>query len=312
MNAPILGKITQSGVYDLPFQEYLGQPCDALSMGSSDAQLLTIEEKTPAHLVASWNEPEKVSKVADIGSVAHELLLQPNCANRRIVVVKADNFKKKATQELRDAILNEGNIPILGKDFDTSRRIVDAVMSHPVAAALLRNGEAERSWFWKDPKTGLYKKCRPDFFTAARILIDIKTVGSAAPTFLKRRVQDGGWFMQAPWYCEVIERVDGKPAAGYCWIIAEQEPPHAVVVRKPPEVALIHGDRLNKQAWSIFTRCVERNEWPAYGDEIEDLGLPDFAYYRLEEDAIREDDARKLRGMEAVRLAEETGGHVFG
>jgi hypothetical protein len=288
-------KITKTGVYDLPMADYHSQCTDTLVMGSSDAVLLA--NSTPAHLRASWDEEDESSKQADMGKIAHALLLEPFLSNSSIVVIEADDWRKKATQELRDDARASGKTPILSRDYDRAHKIVRAVMANSVAAELLREGQAEKSWFAKDEKTGLYKKCRPDFFNTDRIIIDIKTVASASPEFLKRRVYDGGWFQQAPWYCEVVELVERAPAKGYCWIIVEQEPPYAVVIRKPLDNVLMHGHRLNQQAFALFARCAASDYWPAYGDEVEELGLPDFAYYRLEESAVRED----ARGMDAAR-----------
>lgn len=297
-------KITASGKYDLTMEEYHGQPTDTLSMSSSDAILLN--ELSPAHLQASWMEENDNSKAADRGTIIHSLVLEPHRTEKAIVVVKADDWRSGAARNLRDSAREAGKTPILEKDLAQAYAAVEAVMDHPVAAALLKEGEAERSWFAKDKATGFYKKARPDFFNTGRVIIDLKTVAKASPEFLQRRVWDGGWYMQAPWYCDVVERVDGAPAAGYCWICVEQEPPHAVVVRKPPYAALMHGHRLNEQAFALFAKCAAANDWPAYGNEIEELGLPDFAYYRLEESALRTEG----RGMEAVKLAREVGGHV--
>lgn len=300
-----MSKITQSGRYDLTMDEYHGQPADTLSMSSSDAILLN--GATPAHLRAAWLEENDNSKASDLGTIIHSLILEPHRTEKAVVVVRANDWRTKAAQEMREGARVLGKTPILEHELGAAHDAVQAVMDHHVAAELLREGDAEQSWFAKDKATGLYLKCRPDFFTKSRIIIDIKTVASASPEFLMRRVYDGGWFQQAPWYCDVVERVDRLPAEGYCWICVEQKPPHAVVVRKPPYAALMHGHRLNQQAFATFAKCAAENNWPAYSEEIEELGLPDFAYYRLEESALRSEG----RGMEAVKLAREIGANPF-
>lgn len=298
--------VTKSGVYDLTMDEYHGQPCDKLCMGSSDAVLLT--NSTPAHLRASWTEEDDDNKASDLGTIIHTLILEPHRAEKQLVIVNADNWRSKAAQEQRDEARMRGRTPILEKDLDGARNAVQCVMDHPVAAALLAEGAAEKSWFARDEATGLYKKCRPDFFTSQRIIVDVKSVASCAPDFLQRRVYDGGWFQRAPWYCDVVERVDGAPAKGYCWICVEQKAPHAVVVRKPPDTILMHGHRLNQEAFALFAKCVATNSWPAYGNDIEDLTLPSFALYRLEETAV----AAEAKGMEAVTYSRQTGASPFG
>lgn len=303
-------KITATGVYDLTMPEYLGQPADALSISSSDAGIL--EESTPAHLRAAWAERESEgtdSKEADLGTVIHTLILEPHRKDKALVVVDAKDWRTKAAQEAREAAKAEGRIAILPAVLAQAEGAVAAVMAHPVAAHLLAKGRAEQSWFAKDKETGLYRKARTDFYNAQRIIVDIKTVGSAAPDFLQRRVFEGGWFQQAPWHCDVVERVEGSPAAGYCWLIVEQKPPHCVVVRRPPDTVLMHGHRVNQRAFAVFARCAKTGQWPGWSDTIEDLTLPSYALFRLEEDGVVNENKT---GFEALAWARETGGHVYG
>lgn len=298
--------VTKTGVYDLAMSDYHGQPADALCMGSSDA--VTLTNSTPAHLQASWHEEGDDSKASDLGTIIHTLILEPHRAAKQLAVIVADDWRTKVAREQRDDARARGCTPILEKDLDGAHAAVQCVMDHPIAATLLAKGDAEKSWFAKDEATGLYRKCRPDFFTESRIIVDVKSVASCAPEFLQRRVYDGGWFQQAPWYCDVVERVSGAPAKGYCWICVEQKPPHAVVVRRPPDTVLMHGHRLNQEAFALFARCVATGEWPAYGEEIEDLSLPSFAMFKLEEAAV----ASEAKGMEAVTYSRQTGANPFG
>lgn len=296
--------IKASGIYDITMAEYRSQTAaDAMSMASSDAVLLT--ESTPAHLKASWAEDaeDDSGKAADFGTVIHTLLLEPHREHAAVVVVDADDWRKKDAQEARKAAIAAGQIALLTKDFERAQAAVQAVQRHPIAAELLKEGKAETSWFAKDKATGLYRKARPDFYNSKRVLVDIKSVASAHPDFLQRRVYDGGWFQQAPWHCHVAEMVEGEPVRGYCWLIVEQKPPHAVVIRKPSDTVLMHGDRLNKMAFDTFAKCVKANDWPAWGNDVEDLSLPTYAFYRLED----EKENKPTRGYEALAWAEKTG-----
>jgi hypothetical protein len=287
--------------------EYRGQPADAISMASSDAMTLT--DSTPAHLQAKWADDSDDSKEADLGTIIHTLILEPHRKEASIAIIDAADWKTKAAQTARDDARAAGLTPILPKHLKQAEGAVAAVAAHPVAAQLLSKGAAEQSWFAKDKATGLYLKARTDFFTTDRIILDLKSVASAAPDFLQRRVYDGGWFQQSPWYCDVVERVDGSPAKGYAWIIVEQKPPHSVVVRMPTNTMLAHGHRLNQRAFATFAQCVKRNEWPSYSQTVEELGLPSFALFRLEEDD--QESGGVKRGLEALAWHEQTGAHPF-
>lgn len=295
--------ITASGVYPLTMEAYRGQPADGMSLSASDAILLG--NYTPAHLKASWAEEneDKGSKESDFGTLIHTMILEPHLAGQAVVVVNADDWRKKDAQEARNAAREAGKIAVLAKDYERAVLAVEAVGRHPLAAELLADGKAEQSWFAKDKDTGLYRKARPDFYTTSRVLVDIKTVASAHPDFLQRRAYDGGWFQQAPFHCDVVERVERAPARGYCWLIVEQKPPHSVVIRRPDDNILAHGDRLNKAAWATFCRCAKTDQWPSWGEDLQDLSLPTYAMYRLEDE--KENQPRK--GLEALAWAEQTG-----
>lgn len=259
------------------------------------------------HLRASWDEPEERNRKVTLGVAAHILALEPARAHTAIAIVKADDWRTKAAKDAADRAMNEGKTPLLEKDFERAGRVVEALRAHPVAGPLLARGSVEQSYFARDLATGVWIKARPDLFTPDEALIDVKTVGSAHPDFIKRRIFDGGWYQQAPFHCDVVTRVLGHQPSDYLWVIVEQEPPHAVIVRRPDAGALAAGQRKNEEALRLFARCVKTGSWPGYPDAIEEIGLPDYAHYRLEEEALA-----PARGMEAARLGVELNVNPFG
>jgi hypothetical protein len=82
--------ISKSGVYELSMAEYRGQPADAMSIASSDAQILN--ESTPAHLKAAWADESDDSKEADIGTIIHTLILEPHREDTAIAVIDANRL----------------------------------------------------------------------------------------------------------------------------------------------------------------------------------------------------------------------------
>ena len=51
---------------------------------------------------------------------------------------------------------------------------------------LFIGGKAERTYIWRDPRTGALCKCRPDY-TRPNLLIDYKTTTSANPRTFRAR-----------------------------------------------------------------------------------------------------------------------------
>lgn len=300
--------ITKAGIYDLPMEVYHSQCCDGPSLSSSEARILTL--KTPAHLQASRLEPYERSRKADLGTAIHALVLEPFHAESNIVVIKADSFRTGDAKDQAARAMNANKTPLLVKDYEIAKRAADKLLLHPVMKSLLKEGDAEKSWFAKDRQTGIWVKARPDFVSASGVMVDIKTVGDCTEEFIQRRMYEGGWFQQAPWHAHVYERVKGQPIADYLWVCIEQELPNAIRIVRPVEPALIHGARLNDRALRLYAECARANVWPDYERNVQTMGLLDWAYSKLEFDAEREDRDGDT-AMKAVRLAAQTNAHVF-
>lgn len=280
-------KITANGVYDLPMRLYRGQPADALSLSASDA--IKLMESTPLHLRQSWLEPEKRDHRANMGTAIHCLLLEPLRKGAAIKVIEAPDFKTKAAREAADEALDAGMVPLLVETFERAMTAVDAVRSHQGAAELLDSGIPEQCYFAKH-QSGVYVKARPDLVNGAGIIVDIKSVGDANPEFIRRRIYDGSWYTQSVFHCDVYERVTGRQPADYLWICVEQKPPHAVAVYRPSRDAMVAGARKNAAAIETFAECARTGVWPGYPTGVRELGLPDFAHYKLEEEALNGDE----------------------
>jgi PDDEXK-like domain of unknown function (DUF3799) len=279
--------ITQSGIYDLPMRIYRGQPADALSLSASDA--ICLSESTPMHLRQSWiDEPERDRK-ANMGTAIHTLALEPLRKHTAIRIIDAPDFRTKAAQEAAAEALADDIMPLLRHTFDDANNAVDAIRSHPDAAPLLDGGIAEQCYFDKHP-LGVWLKARPDLVNGAGIIVDLKSVGSAEPEFIRRRIFAGGWFMQSSFHCDVYTRATKREPLDYVWICVEQKPPHAVAVYRPSRDAMAAGARKNAAAIATFAECARTGVWPGYPTGIRELGLPDFAHYRLAEEELAEGD----------------------
>lgn len=305
MTEPI---VTKPGRYELPMDVYHGQPAADWSFSASDAMIVAgLEPLTPAHVKAAWDAPRERARKADLGTAIHALVLEPLRAAAQVVVIDAADYKKPANAALADQALAAGKTPLLVADYEKAQAIADRVLNHKRLSILFATGAAEQSCFARDEAHGIWVKCRPDWFTVNRIVIDLKTVGSTGDRFLRNRITDGGWFMQAPWYCDVIERIDREPPEDFFWVCIEQDAPHAIRIIRPPDDTMAAGGRENEKARAIFAACARTNTWPAYPDAVESLGLTDFAHFRLEEDALT-----AAPGMEAAQIAAATGANPFG
>jgi len=297
--------ISAPGIYDLPMDVYHSQCCDGPSISSSE--IITLTNKSPAHLIADREAERESARKPDMGTAIHALVLEPFQAESRIAVLDFKDYRTDAAKLARDRAVNEGKTPLLTADYKLAKAAAERVLNHPVVSKILVDGVAERSFFAKDASTGIWVKARPDLVTKSGAIIDLKSVGDAGYDFIQRRIFDGGWFQQAPWHSHVVERVLGQPIRDFLWVCVEQDAPHAIRVVRPVETALVHGARLNANALKLFAECVRNNDFPDYALGVEDMGLADYAYFKLEAAGAREENA----AMAAVPLAARHNANVF-
>lgn len=157
----------------------------------------------------------------------------------------------------------------------------DAVMAHPAASKLLRMpGEAERSYYAIDPKTGMLLRCRPDYDTDAGILVDLKSTDDASPEGFARSIAKWRYHVQDPFYVDTCNLaidqagLDMRKKRMMVFIAVEKKPPYAVGVYKLDAESVEIGRLEYRSDVDKLAHAIETNEWPAYGDDVQPITLP--------------------------------------
>ena len=285
-----MNKVTKAGVYDLTSEEYHGDPCDSLSLGSTGAR--TLARDCPA---AFKYAPVEFKEEFDIGNAAHLLVLQPEEFERRIGRVPFEDYRKRDAQEARDDIRAAGRIPLLPKQVADVAAMRNAIFADPVASLAFRNGEPEKSMFWRDPEYGFWCKTRPDWLPAhRRYLVDVKTSTSADPEEFQKALVNFGYSQQAAWYTDGVEAVTGDKPERFAFVVICKKPPYLVTTCWLDDEAIAWGRILNRYARGVFAWCLERGEWPSYRPEI--TGPPSAFTVSLPEWAKRDLERRHQAG----------------
>lgn len=105
-------------IHDLSMPEYLA--IDALSSGAAFRAVT----QSPLHARHYQLAPSDNSKVADIGSIAHQILLE-GCEDC-VVLVDADSWRTKDAQTARDDARAVGKSPILAHQIHDIRAMVES------------------------------------------------------------------------------------------------------------------------------------------------------------------------------------------
>lgn len=274
---PIAGACVVDG---MPDDVYHADPVPEGSLSVSGAKLLL---DCPARYTAA----RAPKKAFDVGHAAHAKILGEGMgvavipdeilgANGAASTAKAKAFIAEARAS--------GLVPIKSDEAARIDGMAEAILRHPLAARLLRDGQSEQSMFWRDPQTRVMLRGRVDWLTVSPAgrptIVDYKTSArSAAPAAFARYAWDFHYEMQDAWYRE------GALASGltdsdtaFVFIVQETAAPYLLTVLELDDDARQVGAELNARARRIYLDCRTGDEWPGYAPTIHRVGLPGYAY----------------------------------
>lgn len=266
------GEMMEPGIHDLPLADYLADPCPEPSFTSSAAA--AIIARSPLH---AWHEHPKLNpgheqqptRQMDIGSAAHAVFLEAD--ESRIVSVGASDYRTKATQGLRDEAHAAGKIPLLEKDYDRLKYIVEASRRALVGCdAFGLAMEPERSLLWQEG--GKYWcRARPDLMSTQEfgVLVNYKTTSTNAEpsAFARGRLVQGGYHLQAYHHLRGYEELSRQEGARYIWVVQEIQPPYGCSLIEMPNWLRALAESQWSHAFSIWVECLHSGEWPGYPAE---------------------------------------------
>jgi hypothetical protein len=67
-------------------------------------------------------------------------------------------------------------------------------------------------------------------------------------------------------------------------IAVEKEPPYAVALYRIDEDSILRGANQLKQLKALYAECLKTNTWPAYGDKVRDISLPEWSAKRIDQE----------------------------
>ena len=264
--------VSEPGIYDLDEASYHGDPCApelGRSLSASGAKLL-LPPSAPAEFKYRRDAGPEVKDEYDFGHVAHKLVLGKG---DEVTVIEAKDWRSKEAREAKRAARDKGRIPILAKEHAKAEEMAAKVAEHPLASAILSEGEAEKSLFWVDAASGVTLRARVDWLRPNAI-VDYKTTAkSSAPDVFAKNAADFGYHRQAAWYSDGVKALTGKELP-FIFIVQSKAPPHLVSVVQygPDDLETARAE--NARAIEIYAQCESSGEWPGYPAEIETISLP--------------------------------------
>jgi hypothetical protein len=261
--------------FNIPASDYHQAP------GVSNSMLKQLS-RSPAHLVEYLAHPPEQTPAMLMGSILHQMVLEPELPEFWRVKPSGMDGRSKAGREWMES---GGSAPVVSwDDYQRIRGMVSSVSSHNTAQLALGMGNAEVSVFTRFDLGGVVdRKCRIDFVNDAGSLIDIKTTEDARPEAFARTAWNLKYHMQAAYYldCWNAARPEGDAEkTNFVFVAVEKDPPYAVAVYDLSPDAISQGRSEYIKLLQLYMECRDTNTWPAYPPEVQTLDLPRWAKQR--------------------------------
>lgn len=190
-----------------------------------------------------------------------------------------ESKQSKDAKQKRDAWRYEqqlaGNLVVTQKERDDIQGIVEAIINHEDAFALLKDGVTEVSGYYRDPETGIYCRIRPDFYSPGLgVLLDLKTTQDVEEGAFSRTIWNFRYDCQLAMYGEGAGIITGRPVTYYAFIAVEPNPPYEVAVYTADQALIEIGAEDYHRALRTLKQCVETNNYPRAQRKMQDIGLP--------------------------------------
>lgn len=264
-------------------------------------------KRSPAHLLTYLSTKHEDTDATRLGNAVHCVVLEPDDFTARYCVAdrcaamteKKTQCKNTGLQFHSDAGwlcgthmkgfagFDEARSVLKPDDYAACLGIRDSINRLSIARQLLSgDGEMELTAVFPAFETDVLAKARFDRVTpviAGGVIADLKTTRDAGRREFERSIYSYGYHRQAALYLDGAAAVQ-LPAKHFVHIAIEKEPPYAVAVYRLTEGAIQAGEQELLPLLALYAECVERNEFPAYPDEVQDVALPPWAWSQIDED----------------------------
>jgi len=244
--------------------------------------------QSPAHY---FSEKRDETAAMIFGRALHCAIIEPDKFTRQYVVApQIDKRTNAGKAEWAAFQLDSVGMEIISADdVETIKAMNQSIANHPLARHIFKDGEAEASFFWKDPITGLQCKCRPDYYRRDGVLIDLKSTESCSPHDFGRSLASFRYHVQAAYYTDGIFNVgdfsEFEAPTDFLLLAIEKKPPYGLRVYRVDDRSMAFGRaayKANLQTILEFENSPEQIEYfkaVGYTDSLEicEISLPAWA-----------------------------------
>lgn len=257
--------VDSPGLYALTANEYHADPCPKPSLNHTIAKI--IHDKSPLHAYKAHprlgNEAERPVRIMDIGTAVHAMAIGVGAT---LAKLDFKDYRTKAAQQARDALLASGVTPLLAPDYDLVQS-----MAPPMRDAIEHVAGAKIDLLCRETvavavEGHVWSRCMVDVMTPdMRLLIDAKTTRSANPDEFAKMVRND-YATAVAFYFQTLDLLDPEGAGKrrFVFIAQERDCPEAITYHELDPAQLEIADAQMRRARLRWALCSHTNTWPSY------------------------------------------------
>jgi PDDEXK-like uncharacterized protein DUF3799 len=228
---------------------------------------------SPAHFRYACEHPKTLTREMTVGAVFDALVL----GGRKVALYPGKVRNGKEWDAFRTEF--SGCDICIQSEYDEAKDMADAVLSDPIARALLADGEHQRvmQWDWCDVPCGAGIPGKRGGFDVlgADFIADLKATSTAQPEAWMRHAWRMHYPAQLGFYRTGAESIGHKIKRGFL-IGVESSPPHCVTVLELDAEALDDGEKMCRMWIERYKGCEAANVWPGYVQSVARYEKPEW------------------------------------
>jgi len=239
--------------------------------GLSKSGLVKLDQ-SPAHFMVPQPPPTEAMR---FGTAFHAAILEPQVY--KMVFVVAPDGMKFTTKEGKGWKEKQDKIILSANDGQIIEGMRQAIKENKTASTLLAQGIFELSAFAKDPEYGFMKKCRPDWITDGKVIVDLKSTADARPGAFGKQIANLKYHWQAAWYLDILTEITEIEHTDFWFIVVEKQPPFGIATYAADKTMLAQARDEIAPLKAMYAQCLKDNHWPCYDDIVNIIHLPKWA-----------------------------------
>lgn len=241
------------------------------NLSASAAKAMLLQSPKHAHMYHPRLGGQHKTPTTDMdrGTLCHSLILG---VGGKIAVVEFDDWRTKASKELRDRYRSEGKLTVTRKLYEEALEAAMVLKPKLEARGFPLAGKSEVTITWEETAAnGDVVPCRmrSDHIDGPEIF-DLKITESANPQFIERQIVRMGYDIQRASYERALSRAvpEYVGRSRFTLLFCEPNPPYCITpVRMAGSLRML-GEMKWQRAVNMWAECLRSNHWPEYTEDV--------------------------------------------